>query len=72
MRLLGVVLITAGLVGFLVTGISYTTTEDVLDVGPRQVEREKEQSLPITPVVSGILVLIGGAVFVAGIRQEDG
>ncbi len=70
MRILGVVLIIVGILGFLVTGISYTTTEEVLDVGPLQIEREKGRSLPFTPVVSGILILVGGALTVMGIRRE--
>lgn len=72
MRTLGVLLVIAGIVGFLVTGVSYTTTENVVDMGPLQVEREQERSLPITPVASGILVVVGGALIVVGMRQENG
>lgn len=70
MRILGVILIIVGVVGFLVTGGSYTTSEEVLDVGPLQLEREEERSLPITPLASGILVVAGGVVTVLGMRQE--
>lgn len=71
MRSLGVILVIAGIVGFLVTGVSYTTTEKVVDMGPLQVEREQERSLPITPVASGILVVVGGALVVVGMRRES-
>lgn len=70
MRILGVILIIAGLVGFLVTGVSYTTSEKVVDVGPLQVEQEEERSVPITPVASGILMLAGGVVVVVGRQGE--
>lgn len=72
MRILGVILVIAGIVGFLVTGVSYTTTEQVIDMGPLQVEREQERSLPITPVASGILIVVGGALTVVGMRRKNG
>lgn len=72
MRILGVILIIAGLVGFLVTGVSYTTTEEVVDMGPVQVEREQERSLPMTPVASGLLVVVGGGLTVVGMRRKNG
>lgn len=72
MRILGVILIIAGIIGFLVTGVSYTTSEEVVDMGPLQVEQEQERSLPITPMVSGILVVVGGVITVMGGRRENG
>jgi hypothetical protein len=72
MRILGVILIIAGIAGFLVTGVSYTTSEQVIDVGPLQVEREEERTLPITPVASGILVVVGGVLTMVGMRRENG
>ena len=72
MRILGVILIIAGIAGFLVTGVSYTTSEQVIDVGPLQVEREEERSLPITPLASGILVVVGGVLTMVGMRRENG
>jgi len=72
MRILGVILIIAGILGFLVTGVSYTTSEQVIDAGPLQVEREQERSLPITPVASGILVVVGGVLTVVGTQQKNG
>lgn len=72
MRILGVILIIAGIVGFLITGISYTTTEQIIDMGPLQVEQEQERSLPITPVAAGILVVVGGALTVVGVQRKNG
>lgn len=72
MRVLGVALIVAGVSGFLFTGIWYTTTEKVIDAGPLEVERTQERSLPITPLASGILVVVGGALTVVGTQRENG
>jgi len=71
-RILGVILIIAGILGFLVTGVSYTTSEQVIDAGPLQVEQEQERSLPITPVASGILVVVGGVLTVVGTQRKNG
>ena len=72
MRILGVILIIAGILGFLVTGVSYTTSEQVIDAGPLQVEQEQERSLPITPIASGILVVVGGVLTVVGTQRKNG
>ena len=71
MRIIGILLIIAGIVGFLVSDVSFTTTEKVMDVGPLEVEREKERSLPITPIASGVLVVVGGVVTVVGMRRAN-
>jgi hypothetical protein len=63
MRIIGVILIVAGLLGFVVSSITYTERETVLDVGPLEVQKERERTIPIGPIGSG-LVLAAGVVFV--------
>lgn len=70
MRTVGILLIIAGIAGFLIGDVSFSTTEEVADIGPLEVEREKERSLPVTPVASGTLIVIGGVVTVMGIRRN--
>ena len=69
MRTVGILLIIAGIAGFLIGDVSFSTTEEVADIGPLEVEREKERSLPVTPMASGTLIVIGGVVTVMGIRR---
>ena len=69
MRTVGILLIIAGIAGFLISDVSFSTTEEVADIGPLEVEREKERSLPVTPMASGTLIVIGGVVTVMGIRR---
>jgi uncharacterized membrane protein HdeD (DUF308 family) len=64
---IGIVLIVLGLFAFVYQGITYTTREKVLDLGPVQATVEKEKTVPLPPifgalaVVSGIvLVVVGG------------
>ena len=60
-RLLGVALIILGMVAFAYQGITYTTQEKVLDIGPLKATVEKEKTIPLPPLVGGA-ALIGGIV----------
>ncbi len=70
MRILGIVLIAAGIIGLFISGIAFTTTEEVVDAGPLQVEREEEHRIPVGPVASGVLIVVGGVLTVVGFRRE--
>ena len=60
-RPIGIVLIVLGLLGVVYGGLTYTTKENVVDLGAIAVTRDKQHSLPIPPVVGG-LALLGGVV----------
>ena len=59
--LLGIVLIVVGIVAFAYQGITYTTREKVVDLGPIQVTADKTKTLPLPPIV-GAIALVGGIV----------
>ena len=60
-KTMGIVLIVLGLLGIAYGGLTFTTKEKVVDLGPIEATRDKKHSLPIPPVVGG-LALLGGAV----------
>ena len=62
--IVGVLLIVLGVVAFAYQGITYTTNEKVVDLGPLKVEAKREKTIPIPPIV-GIAALVGGVVLVA-------
>ncbi|MEI9815397.1 MAG: DUF3185 domain-containing protein [Acidobacteriota bacterium] len=64
-RTIAVLLIAVGLVGLIWGGISYTTREKVIDLGPIEASREKTHSLPLPPI-AGAIALIGGIVLLMG------
>jgi uncharacterized membrane protein len=67
--IIGVVLIVLGVVALAYQGISYTTSEKVVDLGPLKVEAKREKTIPLPPVLGG-LALVGGIVLViAGARR---
>ena len=57
--IIAVLLIAIGIIAFAYQGISYTTTEKAIDLGPLQVTAEKTHTLPLSPIVGGI-ALVGG------------
>jgi hypothetical protein len=59
--LIGIILIVVGIVAFAYQGITYTTREKVVDLGPIHVTSEKTRTLPLPPIV-GAIALVGGIV----------
>jgi uncharacterized membrane protein len=62
--LLGIALIVLGVVAFAYQGITYTTREKVIDIGPLQASVDTKKTIPLSPLLGG-LVLVGGIVLVA-------
>jgi uncharacterized membrane protein len=61
--LVGIVLIILGIVAFAYQGISYTSREKVIDVGPLQASVDTKKTIPLSPLLGG-LVFVGGIVLV--------
>jgi uncharacterized membrane protein len=59
----GIVLIVIGIITLVYQGFTYTTQKKVLDVGPIQATKTEHHTVPLPPIIGGIL-LIGGVVLV--------
>ena len=70
MRLLGIVLIVVGLVGVIYGGVTWTTRENVVDVGPVHVTHDKQESLPLPPIAGAICLVAGIALVVTAGRAR--
>ena len=68
-RLLGVALIILGVVAFAYQGITYTTQEKVLDIGPLKATVEKEKTIPLPPLVGGAALIGGIVLLLVGTRK---
>jgi uncharacterized membrane protein len=68
--LIGIILIALGIVAFAYQGITYTTREKVVDLGPIQMTAEKTRTFPLPPVVGGI-ALVGGIVLLLMGRKNN-
>jgi hypothetical protein len=70
MTLFGSVLIVLGLVALVYQGITYSSRETVIDIGPLHATADRQKTLPLPPVV-GIAAVAGGvALLVAGMRKH--
>ena len=68
--LIGIILIAVGIAAFAYQGISYTTREQVVDLGPVHMSADKTRTIPLSPIV-GALALVGGVVLlVAGSKKS--
>jgi hypothetical protein len=66
----GIILIVLGVVALAYQGITYTTRETVLDIGPVQATAERQKTVPLPPVL-GIAAVAGGvALLVVGMRKR--
>lgn len=69
-NILAIVLIILGIAAFAYQGITYTTREKVVDLGPVQVTADKTKTIPLSPVI-GVIALAGGLVLlVIGNRKS--
>jgi len=65
LAIIGVVLIAIGLVSLAYQGITYTSRETVLDLGPIKATADTQKTIPVPPILGG-LALAGGAVLLVG------
>jgi hypothetical protein len=62
--IIGVILISVGLVSLAYQGITYTSRETVLNLGPIKATADTQQTIPVPPILGG-LALAGGVILLA-------
>ena len=66
---LGLILIVLGVGALAYQGITYTTRETVVDLGPIHATADRQRTVPLPPVL-GITAVVGGvALLIVGIRK---
>jgi len=66
---IAIVLIAVGVVSLAYQGITYTTREKILEVGPIKATAEKEKTIPLPPILGGLALAGGVVLLVAGARR---
>ncbi len=69
-KIIAIILIALGIVAFAYQGITYTTREKSIDLGPIQVATQKSHHIPLPPIVGG-LALVGGLVLLITSTKKD-
>ncbi len=64
-----IILIAIGIVAFAYQGISYTSRENVVDIGPIQVSADRTRTLPLPPIVGAVALVGGIALLVMGRKR---
>jgi len=70
--IVAIFLIAIGVVAFVYQGITYTTREKVVDIGPLQVTADTTRTLPLPPIIGAIALIGGIVVLVVGTRKNKG
>jgi hypothetical protein len=63
--IIGIVLIAVGLVSLAYQGITYTSRETVVDLGPIKATADKQKTIPLPPILGGI-AFAGGVALLLG------
>ena len=69
-QILGILLIVVGLISLIWGGLSWTREETVLDIGPIEATRRERETIPIPPIVGGLLLAGGVVLLVLRSRQN--
>jgi hypothetical protein len=53
-------------VSFAYQGITYTTREKIIDIGPIQATKDTEKTIPFSPILGGVALAGGIALIIIG------
>ena len=68
--LVGIALIVLGIVAFAYQGITYTSREKIIDIGPIQATADTQKTIPLSPLVGGLALVGGIALVVVGAKKS--
>jgi len=70
MTIIGIVLIALGVIGLIYGGITYTSSENVVDVGSMHVQVDQERRTPLSPIAGAVAVAAGVILIVFSRRRS--
>lgn len=62
-RSIGITVIIIGIIMMVYTGFNYVTTEKVIDIGPLEINKEKNHPVQWSPII-GVILIAGGIVVI--------
>jgi len=66
---LGIIILIIGIMMIIYTGFNFVTSEKVVDLGPVEINKEKNHPVQWSPIV-GVVLLVGGIVLIAGNKKQ--
>ena len=67
--IVGVILIIVGIIGFAYGGMSWSTKKKDAQLGPVEISHNENHGFAVPPLLSGILVVGGIVMVIAGARR---
>lgn len=64
--IVGIALILLGIVALSYNRITYTAKEKIVDLGPIEATAEKKKSIPLPPLLGGLLLIAGVGLVAVG------
>jgi len=65
-RTIGIILVSIGIIMMIYTGFTYFTTENVANIGPIHINKEKSHSISWPPIIGVVLLIAGLMAFFTG------
>ena len=69
MKIVGVILVLAGVAALIYGGFTFTTQKKAVDMGPIQINKTEHHSVPLPPVLGVLAIIGGGALFYFGAKE---
>lgn len=66
----GLLLVVLGVFALIYGGISYTSREKIIDIGPIEATSETRETIPLPPLLGGLALAGGVALLMMGARRR--
>ena len=71
MKVLGIILIVAGILMLIFGNVSFTKEEKVVDIGPLEINKKEKKTIAWPNYAGGIAILAGAIVLIAGGSKKE-
>ena len=70
LMIIGIALVALGLIALAYQGITYTSRETLVDLGPIKATADRQRTIPLPPVLGGLALAGGVAVLIGSARSR--
>jgi uncharacterized membrane protein len=70
LMIIGIALVALGLIALAYQGITYTSRETVVDLGPIKATADRQRTIPLPPILGGLALAGGVAVLIGSARSR--
>jgi uncharacterized membrane protein len=70
LMIIGISLVVLGLIALAYQGITYTSRETVVDLGPIKATTDRQRTIPLPPILGGLALAGGVAVLIGSARSR--